>query len=74
LGRVAIKVYIAETTSNKAVRNCRELKIPATVAELEGVWPTKARYSSMTVLQRVPARRPNVHAATECPDRTPWRG
>jgi hypothetical protein len=50
------------------------LKIAATVAELEGVWPTKARYSSMTVLQRVLARRPNVHAATECPDRTPWKG
>lgn len=44
------------------------------VAELEGVWPTKARCSNMTVLQRVPAGRPNVHAATECLDRTPWKG
>jgi hypothetical protein len=50
------------------------LKIPALVAELEGVWPMKARRSDMTVLLRVPAKRPNVHAATERPDRTPWRG
>jgi hypothetical protein len=60
LGRVAIEVYIAETTSSKAVGNCRELKIPAMVAEL-------ARRSDMTVLLRVPAKRPNVHAATERP-------
>src|SRR5271154_4392118 len=74
LGRVAIGVYIAETTSNKSVRNCRELKIPAMVAELEGVWSMKARRSDMTVLLRVPAKRPNVYAATECPNRTPRRG
>jgi hypothetical protein len=74
LGRVAIERYIAETTSNKAVRNCRELNIPAMDEELEGAWPMKARCSDMTVLQRVPAKRPNVDAATECPDRIPWRG
>jgi hypothetical protein len=28
--------------------------IPTMVPELEGVWPTKARCSNMTVLQRVP--------------------
>jgi hypothetical protein len=38
----------------------RKLKVPAMIAELEGVWPMKARRSDMTILQRVPAKRPNV--------------
>jgi hypothetical protein len=43
----------------------RKLKIPAMIAELEGVWPMKARCSGMTILHRVPAKRPNLHALIE---------
>jgi hypothetical protein len=50
------------------------LKIPAMVEERGEVWPMKARRSDMKALLRVPAKRPNVHAATERPDRTSWRG
>jgi hypothetical protein len=60
--------------SKRVVRVCREVKVRVMLAALEGVWPATARCSDMTVLQRVATKRPNVHAATECPDRTPWRG